>query len=162
MVAANPAARSLVGLDLRLALGLADTAAPQPEVQTRLELRVGDPVTVMHLDVRAVPVQGPGGTPLGRVVRIADVTAEEHETRERERLIGELQSAVDEARTLQGLLPICASCKKIRDARGYWSQLEAYLAAHSELSFAAARCPECAATAGPTDGAPGARVGGGR
>lgn len=163
VVASNAAARAHVGLDLRLALGLADAAtAPQGDVQTRLELRAGSPASVKHLDLRAVPVQDPDGRPLGRVVRIADVTAEEHESRERERLITELQSALDEARTLQGLLPICASCKKIRDARGYWSQLEAYLAAHSELSFAESRCPECAATAKNTAAPDQAASGGGR
>jgi hypothetical protein len=51
---------------------------------------------------------------------IRDVTARRDVELERERLIGELQKALADIRTLQGLLPICASCKKIRDDRGYW------------------------------------------
>ena len=45
--------------------------------------------------------------------------------------------------TLSGFLPICASCKKIRDDRGYWNQVEAYISAHSEIEFSHSLCPEC-------------------
>lgn len=47
-------------------------------------------------------------------------------------------------RYLSGLLPICASCKKIRDDRGYWSQIELYIRNHSEVEFSHSICPECA------------------
>ncbi len=63
---------------------------------------------------------------------------------ERESLIAELQQALASIRTLKGLLPICASCKKIRDDKGYWKQLEAYVSEHSEAVFTHAICPECA------------------
>ncbi|HSR11148.1 MAG TPA: hypothetical protein VLS90_06855 [Thermodesulfobacteriota bacterium] len=62
---------------------------------------------------------------------------------ERERLIAELQDAMARVKTLSGLLPICSSCKKIRDDRGYWNQLEAYLLDHSEAKFTHSFCPEC-------------------
>ena len=51
--------------------------------------------------------------------------------------------AEKEIHTLRGLLPICASCKKIRDDSGYWQQLEVYLGSHSELRFSHGLCPEC-------------------
>ncbi len=64
--------------------------------------------------------------------------------KERERMIGELQSALAEVKTLSGLLPICASCKKIRDDKGYWNQIESYIAKHSDAEFSHSICPDCA------------------
>jgi hypothetical protein len=63
---------------------------------------------------------------------------------EREKLIGELQDALAEVRTLSGLLPICASCKKIRDDQGYWNQIEDYISSRSEATFSHGICPDCA------------------
>ena len=63
---------------------------------------------------------------------------------ERERLIAELRTALAEVKTLSGLLPICCSCKKIRDDTGYWSQIETYLQANSEAEFSHGICPDCA------------------
>jgi hypothetical protein len=62
---------------------------------------------------------------------------------ERERLIRELQEALDKVKTLSGFLPICASCKKIRDDKGYWGQIEQYIREHSEVEFTHSLCPEC-------------------
>jgi len=63
---------------------------------------------------------------------------------EKERLISELQQALSEVKKLSGFLPICANCKKIRDDRGYWNQIESYLKEHSEAQFSHSLCPECA------------------
>ncbi len=60
------------------------------------------------------------------------------------RLNAELQDALAQAKTLSGLLPICASCKKIRDDEGYWTQLETYIQEHSDILFSHGLCPECA------------------
>jgi len=59
------------------------------------------------------------------------------------RLILELQKAMSEIKTLGGLIPICASCKKIRDDKGYWNQLELYLSEHAGAEFSHGICPEC-------------------
>lgn len=56
----------------------------------------------------------------------------------------ELERTINEVKILQGLLPICASCKKIRDDKGYWSQIEEYIAKRSEVQFSHGICPECA------------------
>lgn len=61
-----------------------------------------------------------------------------------EKLIEELREAAANINTLKGLLPICSACKKIRDDRGYWSQIETYLGRHSEAEFSHSICPECA------------------
>lgn len=74
----------------------------------------------------------------------AEVLAHEESEREKERLIEELQNALAEIKTLHGIMPICASCKKIRDDQGVWSQLEAYISNHSEAEFSHGLCPSCA------------------
>lgn len=63
--------------------------------------------------------------------------------RERERLIAELKSALSEVRTLKELLPICASCKKVRDDQGYWSQIDVYLRTRAAVEFTHGICPDC-------------------
>ena len=56
----------------------------------------------------------------------------------------ELLDALDKVKTLSGLLPICSYCKKIRDDKGHWNQIEAYLRDHSEANFSHGLCPDCA------------------
>ena len=63
---------------------------------------------------------------------------------ERERVIVDLREALSKVKTLSGLLPICMSCKKIRDDKGYWNQLEAYISEYSDAEFSHSICPECA------------------
>ncbi|MGD0036969.1 MAG: PAS domain S-box protein [Bacteroidota bacterium] len=63
---------------------------------------------------------------------------------EREKLIKELQYALENIKTLQGLIPICASCKKIRDDKGYWGQVEEYILSHSSAKLSHGICPDCA------------------
>jgi PAS domain S-box-containing protein len=73
-----------------------------------------------------------------------DITERKRAEEEREKLIRELQKALAEVKTLSGLIPICASCKKIRDDKGYWNQIETYIRDHSEADFSHGICPECA------------------
>jgi len=63
--------------------------------------------------------------------------------KERSDLIDQLQDAVAKIKTLRGLLPICANCKKIRDDQGYWSQIEDYVRDHSDADFSHSLCPDC-------------------
>ena len=62
----------------------------------------------------------------------------------KELLIEDLQKSLNEVKTLRGLLPICSSCKKIRDDKGYWNQIEYYVGSHSDAQFSHGICPECA------------------
>jgi PAS domain S-box-containing protein len=73
-----------------------------------------------------------------------DITARKQAEAERERLIQELQATISEVKSLSGLLPICASCKKVRDYRGLWHPLEAYLREHSDATLTHEFCQECA------------------
>jgi DNA-binding response OmpR family regulator len=64
---------------------------------------------------------------------------------EREKLIGELKDLLDQVKTLRGLLPMCAWCKKIRDDQGEWHILESFIREHSHVDVTHGICPECAA-----------------
>ncbi len=80
---------------------------------------------------------------VGRVWGFRDITQSKRAQEERENLISELQQALSKVKLLSGLLPICASCKKIRDDRGYWNQIEGYIRQHSEAEFSHSICPQC-------------------
>ena len=56
----------------------------------------------------------------------------------------ELEEALSKVKLLSGLLPICASCKQVRDDKGYWNQIELYIRGHSMVEFSHGICPECA------------------
>lgn len=72
-----------------------------------------------------------------------DITERKRSEQERERLIAEREKALLKIKTLSGMLPICASCKKIRDDKGYWNQIESYIKSHSQAEFSHGICPDC-------------------
>ncbi len=83
------------------------------------------------------------GKVVASVTAFRDITERKRIEIERDKLIVELQEALAKVKLLSGLLPICASCKKIRDDKGYWNQIETYISEHSEALFSHAICPEC-------------------
>ncbi len=93
------------------------------------------------IEYTAVPIRMQGKTYIIGIDR--DVTERKHAEAEREQLIKELQQALSDIKTLSGLVPICASCKKIRDDKGYWTQVEAYIQEHSQARFSHGLCPDC-------------------
>lgn len=72
-----------------------------------------------------------------------DVSQRKKVEMEREQLIGDLQAALAEIKQLSGMLPICSSCKKVRDDKGYWNKIESYLRVHSGAVVSHSICPEC-------------------
>lgn len=79
------------------------------------------------------------------VVGVAlDLTERVRAEADRERLIEELQQALDRVKVLTGLIPICSHCKAVRDDKGYWQQLDAFMREHSDAKLSHAICPECA------------------
>ncbi len=98
----------------------------------------------MDVSIIAVPVDNGHGTNMAYVL-YRDVTQKRRGDREREDLILQLQKALADVKTLGGLLPICAWCKKIRDDKGYYHQIETFIAKHSEAKFTHGICPECRA-----------------
>ncbi len=110
------------------------------QVTTRRRRRDG---TLLDVRIYGVPLTVEGEL-LGGFGLYEDITERKRTEQERERLVVELQEALANIKTLSGLLPICASCKKIRDDQGYWSQIESYISAHSRAQFSHGICPECA------------------
>lgn len=80
----------------------------------------------------------------GIIGALLDITESKKAEREKEQLIRELQEALAKVKLLSGFLPICSSCKKIREDNGYWKQIETYIHEHSEAEFSHGICPECA------------------
>jgi len=116
--------------------------------------RTGRPVTVVHEhfhpagtpyfhEIAAAPYLDKDGAFLGIIETLRDVTGRKRLEDEREKLLAELKEALANIKTLKGLVPICAWCKKIRDDKGYWNLVEKYIEAHSEATFTHGICPEC-------------------
>lgn len=78
-----------------------------------------------------------------------DITERIQRETDMKKLVSELNKAIEEVITLRGILPICANCKKIRDDKGYWNQIESYIRDHSEAEFSHSICPDCAKTLYP-------------
>jgi PAS domain S-box-containing protein len=119
-------------------------------------LRTGQPLTKEERETWAerpdtwvsttkVPLYDEAGNAIGTFGISRDITARKVAEADRERLIGELRDALSRVKTLSGMIPICAACKKIRDDGGYWNQIESYLREHSEAEFSHGLCPECMA-----------------
>jgi PAS domain S-box-containing protein len=98
----------------------------------------------LYLSGTASKLNDSQGRAAGAIETIRDITDAKRTEKERERIIAELQDALNKVRTLSGLLPICASCKKIRDDKGYWNQIESYIHKHSDAVFSHGICPDCA------------------
>lgn len=100
--------------------------------------------TIGWLLTSRVPLRDSAGQVIGLMGISHDITERKQAEHERESLIKELKDALDNVRTLAGLVPICSSCKKIRDDKGFWNQLEHYLAEHTDAKFTHGLCPDCA------------------
>jgi hypothetical protein len=81
---------------------------------------------------------------VGTVHVARDISEQKQAAQIREKLIGELRDALAKVKVLSGLLPICAVCKKIRNDKGGWEQVEVYVRDRTDASFSHGICPECA------------------
>jgi PAS domain S-box-containing protein len=115
----------------------------------------GLPVTMEHthfnadglrrdFEVLGFPIVDATGKISQMIEYCIDISERKQAVNEREQLIRKLQAALQEVKTLSGMLPICSSCKKIRDDQGYWNNLEIYISDHSDALFSHGICPECA------------------
>ena len=73
-----------------------------------------------------------------------DISRQKELEQDRDQLILAYRDALERVKTLKGFIPICSSCKKIRNDSGFWSQIEAYISEHSDAEFSHGICPECA------------------
>ncbi len=100
---------------------------------------------IIPVSVTISPVKDSAGEIIGASAITRDITQQKQAEFERQQLIQRYVNASQQVRTLSGLLPICATCKRVRDDRGYWEQVESYISKHSEITFTHSICPECAA-----------------
>jgi len=89
------------------------------------------------------PIFDENSNVVGLTLFLTDITERKKIERERDLLIEELRGALEKVKVLSGLLPICSKCKKIRDDKGYWNLLEAYIEDHTDASFSHSICPGC-------------------
>ena len=94
-------------------------------------------------DRYSAPLVDPDRRYRGRIWFFRDVTERKNAETEREGLLQEIREALSRIKTLKDLIPICASCKKIRDDEGFWHQVEAYVRDRTEANFSHGLCPEC-------------------
>ena len=103
----------------------------------------------LNVSLTISPVRDGQGKVVGASTIARDITQRYKMEAERSRLIEELQQALSKVKVLSGLLPICASCKRIRDEQGAWQPVEVYVCAHSQADFTHGICPECTKTLYP-------------
>ena len=120
---------------------LSGLASPDQHFERQFRHRDGRNVPVL---VQSTLLRDGGGHIIGTRATIQDISERKRSEGEREKLILELQEALAKIKTLSGLLPICSSCKKIRDDKGDWSQIETYIRDHTEADFSHGLCPACA------------------
>ncbi len=78
-----------------------------------------------------------------KLYSLRDITLRRRLLEEKTALVAELTEALSRIKTLEGIIPICASCKKVRDDKGFWQQVEGYLASRTSVEFSHGLCPEC-------------------
>jgi PAS domain S-box-containing protein len=126
--------------DLDLVRQVLDGRIASYQMEKRYRHKQGGLVTVM-LNVSVV--RNATGEPLYFISQIENITQRKQHEAEREKLISELQEALASVKTLSGLIPICAWCKQVRDDKGYWQEVEQYVAKRTPASFTHGVCPAC-------------------
>lgn len=143
----NPIAEKILNKTQQDVLGK-PIAGIFPELENHIQM--GENSIEIDKDGRIYELQS---TPLlynakdsaGQIVMLYDVTVRTRLEQQQNLLIDELQEAIDQVKTLTGLLPICANCKQIRDNDGSWQQVEIYIQNRSTANFTHSICPSCLA-----------------
>lgn len=161
IVSWNPAAETLFGYSTEEIIGRSTAVLYPPHrreemIEILAGVRRGDIVGLLDTErqhkngriipiaVTVSPIKDNAGEIIGASSIARDISKQKQAEAERQLLIDELMASAKQVRTLSGLLPICATCKRIRDDNGYWQQVESYLAKHSDATFSHSLCPDCA------------------
>jgi PAS domain S-box-containing protein len=108
--------------------------------------------SVKHVEISLRYLRDGAGQPVEILGVSRDVSRRVEAEAARERLVEELRRALAEVKRLSGLIPICSWCKKVRDDKGFWSSVEAYLSDRSDALFSHSICPTCEAKHFPDEG----------
>ncbi len=92
---------------------------------------------------RGIAIRNEEGKPVRMLGAHTDITSQKQAEEELQKANDELRKALEEIKTLQGIIPICAQCKKIRDEKGYWDRVESYISKHTQALFSHGLCPDC-------------------
>jgi len=103
----------------------------------------GDVLSVQNKTIRAVVFGYALIWLMGMIGTVLSFFIMRREQEKRLNIIRQLQSSINEVKTLKGLIPICASCKSVRNDEGYWDQIEKYVSDHSDADFSHSICPVC-------------------
>jgi two-component system cell cycle sensor histidine kinase/response regulator CckA len=161
IVSWNPAAENLFGFSAEEIIGRSHAVLFPPHryeemsdllatvsrggvIGERETERVHKSGRIIPVSLTVSPVRNVSGEILGASSIARDISRQKQAELERQQLIESLTAASKQVRTLSGLLPICASCKRVRDDKGYWEQVDAYISRHSDITFSHSICPECA------------------
>lgn len=98
----------------------------------------------LFVEVSAYPIRNADDEIVNFVHISRDITERKRLEEDKEKLVRDLQESLADVKQLSGLLPMCASCKKIRDDEGYWNQVDTFISKHTDASFTHGICPECA------------------
>ncbi len=98
---------------------------------------------ISYFEITASPLRDATGNIIAGIEVVHNVDLRKNLEQELKKNIHDLQEALANIETLNGLIPICASCKRIRDDQGYWNQVESYVSQHSKAKFSHAMCPDC-------------------
>jgi PAS domain S-box-containing protein len=113
------------------------------EIEVKVVAQTGE---VRYYLTMADPIKNEQGEVMYVSCISKNITERKNIEIERERLIVELQNALEQIKTLKGIVPICAHCKKIRDDKGFWEQVEMYVEKHTDAQFSHSLCPDCIGT----------------
>jgi PAS domain S-box-containing protein len=113
---------------------------PLYQLEKRYVKKNGD---LLWVNLTVAAIRGQKGKVLYALGMVENISRRKLAEQERERLVRDLQQALDKIKTLRGLLPMCAWCKKVRNDKGYWQKVETYVQEHSDASFTHGICPEC-------------------
>jgi PAS domain S-box-containing protein len=96
-----------------------------------------------YVEITSSSLRDDNGNIVAGVEIVRDITERRIMEMEREKLISDLQEALNNIKVLKGLIPLCAWCKKVRDDKGYWKKVERYIEENSDASFTHGICPNC-------------------
>jgi len=111
------------------------------EILTEIVLNQGE--QQRNYEIRISPLLDAGHHPVGQLIQLHDISDHRRAEQERNKLISSLEQALAQVDALQGLLPVCAECRRIRDGAGRWRRMEEYVTSHSTVEFSHTVCPDC-------------------